>query len=1346
MRSGDFRRRLLGGVGLDARYGGEGWRELEGDMEGGLRKRGEDADDAESRICGEADVERIAGIGDGDAGWDGGTTLNGEGTMLEIGVDSSLVGIQEETEKEEEEEENQYVVNGRKVLDLLDDWIGVRLGLGLGLGHGSSTTLLVGPNRHRLMRAQKRRNAMVGGKRFLSKKEAFSRRQFLTQVFALAEDLEQLSESHVYPLPTVLLSVKVLCCTLDGLLTQLCPALELDGGLGRPMLSNLLGSGMDGPSPSAQVLLDFLRLERGWCPYYLRKMAMENDYAALYYSSRFGRGMPVDSEHKDCSESKCLVDSGEAQGHMSKHVRDRCQCRTILPNQQKIREILLSGGIPILQVKGEPKRGLGIKVKQLDSRMRFVAVSHAGAGAGTNNIMYECRLRQIQGYLDGRSGAKSRHRRQTGGYASLEGKNGRQDQRTTTQYFWLDTLCLPTAGEGGVFDEARSEAINKLQAVYTLADRVLVLDPAMERTSLEHTPLCERLAALAVSPWINSVSALSATILARRWEVQCADGTFDPFASPETAADEERRKGGRSGKGSRWLPKRITSENLSAAPKKNASLLISDSLAHQFQQTLNQRFNNMDIGTTDTSESFVAVWNHMADSLPTEPTNAIATLSSLLPYNTQPLLRLSTTSERLSVIISTLNAIPLSLFFNQHLPRQKPLANHRNRWMPSWVPSSQNDRLIPLLPETDVRVGGDGELYLSNTKASRKEVEVLVCIDMPKETDMDVAGWGTVKVRNAEDGMVWEVNVLREDWEKDEMATDERGVFCFVFIRPDEAEIGETCQGALFRVRKVNTSSKGDGKGKYSDGYGFNKDSLYQDGFESGGVSPEGAHVSMSFSDKQVNKLMPDAEDLRLALASHHVEGIIQTVYDCPVTLMPLQEDDPKQLVEASESDRSTPQPPLLTAIPLPLSWKMLIEKEPHSPSDSGPQTLATRPPLTDVTLPPTLTTHFLLTALDGLLASSCVGFTLGIIGTSFPFLPMIANAALIGKLGLHCLFVICMFWVDAMADDDDDDDANSQSRRRRWANRWKKGTDAQRGGIWQATQGRLHGLNLSIGGATWDVLHIAMVVLYTVALVLPIDGRKRTPRALDKAFIGWSILGHLFSMMVKLVVREYVLGPLLLDRYLASFEDESAAVHGQSRQSFQWNEKGALMVEVRQVDEGLHVQEENEQVHDVRNLLPSQRTRDQLFSQLPSQRRQQTQPQPQPQPQIYGHRQEEDDMMVYEEWSRARGQERQLPREQPPEEDKRNEQEKRISRRERLFGGMLRRTKALRLKPDKDTKNSKKKRSKSKKRPSRDDPDNFSTVATIGYGDDRDDYEDGAHDGDQGRSTEVCLLAELEG
>ncbi|KAK3340614.1 hypothetical protein B0H65DRAFT_473004 [Neurospora tetraspora] len=540
------------------------------------------------------------------------------------------------------------------------------------------------------------------------------------------------------------------------------------------------------------------------------------------------------------------------------------------------------------------------------------------------------------------------------------------------------------------------------------------------------------------------------------------------------------------------------------------------------------------------------------------------------------------------------------------------------------------------------------------------------------------------------------------------MATDELGVFCLAFLRRDEGETAEAGEGALFRVRKVNTNNnRSGGKGRYSDGYGYNKDSLYDDGsFESGGVSPEGAHVSMSFPDmqQQINKLMPDAEDLRLALASYHVEGTIQTVYDCPVTLTPSHENDAEvdaELLDPSNLDSTTPQPPLLTAIPLPLSWQMLIEREPPPPS-SGPghQTLATRPPLADVTLPPTLTTHFLLTALDGLLASGCVGFTLGILGTSFPFLPMIANAALIGKLGLHCVFVICMFWIDAFTDDDDDE-VDESSRGRRWANRWKKGTDAQKGGIWQATNGQLHGLNLSIGGAIWDVLHIAMVVLYTVALVLPIDGRKRRPRDLDKALIGWSVLGHLFSMMVKLVVREYVLGPLLLDRYLASFEDDSATAHSQPRQSFQWNEKGALMVEVRQVSEVSHVQNGSENGYDVRDHLPSHGHR-----------------------QGQGQGQEEDDLMVYEEWDRARGQERPRKKEHEGNDDG---QEKSSRRRNRLFGGMLRRSKALRWKSTK------------RQSPPSEDSDNISNVAVVGQGD------DDQHDANWGHS-EVCLLAELEG
>lgn len=155
------------------------------------------------------------------------------------------------------------------------------------------------------------------------------------------------------------------------------------------------------------------------------------------------------------------------------------------------------------------------------------------------------------------------------------------------------------------------------------------------------------------------------------------------------------------------------------------------------------------------------------------------------------------------------------------------------------------------------------------------------------------------------------------------------------------------------------------------------------------------------------------------------------------------------------------------------------------------------------------MSAYLAITALDGLVASGCVGLAIALCATMFARLAPLAQAAVVAKLALHSLFLIQMV-------------------------------------LFPGIEVRL----------VWDVLHLVLVGLYTFARVTgPATvsggggggGGVRGMDVLDWAFIAWAFLGHVVDFGARLAVR-WVVVPRLFERYLRSFDGDAFRGEGRER------------------------------------------------------------------------------------------------------------------------------------------------------------------------------------------------------
>ena len=820
-------------------------------------------------------------------------------------------------------------ISGKPLLPLLNEWLVAHSFTPAGAS--TSTT-------------SSSRDALAAEDR---KQVLYEHARFLDAVLHLTEDFDAVSQSHVKPLPTIVLSVKVLCITLRGVLWDLARG-DIDDAL-RPWPSPTTRlrreivpaadtAAIQTLPPSAQLMLDVLRL-RGWCPFYARKVLTQYNYALAYYFTRLFRTYTPHLSHRACSDDECVASNADIFSYVPKHARRGCNCQPKAAPMDQIRAIIEDGGVPLIRLRGSSKTGVRMEVARMTARTRFVVVSHVwsdGIGNAHTNALPECQLRRLHAHINELKPLRRTQNTDLDDFNLLSSLDTGFQTATALRpkYLWIDALCMPPGGPTAFL---RLRAINKLPAVYQAADRILVLDATLEQTSVVDSDSLEHFARFAVSPWMGRSWTFQEAALASACEVQCSDGTFDAFSpqprqrlTASTATAKKRRLAwlealtrpaewmgrtflGKPGPESRQLLDGSTTMgvDIGSAMVKSLTRSLSQEFRSAFANGVKPSKAAMGAGrlAPDFCTLFVQVWNELSKRTTTVPGDMHIIMASLLGFNTEPLMRLTKSAERMSCILRSMDGIPISLLFNLDGPRHNPSRNHRDRWLPLY-PSRQ--KLSSGSTFTNLRAIGD-DLHLPNNTISRKRVAVLVCTGEP-----DPFSSCKFTLRDTTTGDQYAIEVHRQDGAADAFATPEIGPYCIAIQLDPELggpprghidDLGvvrpKVYAGALFRVRRVVTNVR-----KL---YYHNLETEYESSFE---LVEDEAYDLETASKRTASYL-----DGGLAAAFlGHQRGILKTVYDCPLTV---SVGPPVPDVVNSPAKEG----PTLPGRPLPGGWQVVVER-----------------------------------------------------------------------------------------------------------------------------------------------------------------------------------------------------------------------------------------------------------------------------------------------------------------------------------------------------------------------------------------------------------------------------------
>ncbi|KAF7179325.1 hypothetical protein CNMCM7691_008258 [Aspergillus felis] len=242
----------------------------------------------------------------------------------------------------------------------------------------------------------------------------------------------------------------------------------------------------------------------GWCPLdaeKCRKIGVELDTPA--YLVQLLRTKPAWNKrtHERCKKTECVADNVDESLYVTRHLQENCMCEHLHANVEKLHEVLLDGGIPLVQItpRGEDEldnQGYEINIVKKRVSKRYVAVSHRARLLLTDK---EYVPQYGIGPFRPLQSAAAR-------FAHVAGKR-RGDNSVLV---WIDTLCIPHE------HEVRSLAIQRIRDVYVGAYRTMLLDSEIKQVDPRSASDLELvLRVLYCSGWIRRLWTLQEGLAAK---------------------------------------------------------------------------------------------------------------------------------------------------------------------------------------------------------------------------------------------------------------------------------------------------------------------------------------------------------------------------------------------------------------------------------------------------------------------------------------------------------------------------------------------------------------------------------------------------------------------------------------------------------------------------------------------------------------------------------------------------------------------------------------------------------------------------------------------------------------
>lgn len=271
-----------------------------------------------------------------------------------------------------------------------------------------------------------------------------------------------------------------------------------------------------------------LLLKAGWCIGELPSLISRYRLFDLLYLSTIDRHREKIS-HLQCNKDGCRANWLYGKEYKMSHAVG-CQqsmCGMIEVPVMKICAILSAGNIPVVRLASNTPAAipslhieevtLSGRGQKAESTTRYVGISHVwsdGMGNPSANGLYACQLKHIQKavndlyYVD-------------------------TDTSAQNVLFWCDTLLVPRSGH------FRSLAISQMARTYLHADKVLVLDSWLGKSSMSVEGPKHLLLKVLHSDWNTRLWTYHEMVLARQCYFQFADGTFTIYELQHAVAGLE---------------------------------------------------------------------------------------------------------------------------------------------------------------------------------------------------------------------------------------------------------------------------------------------------------------------------------------------------------------------------------------------------------------------------------------------------------------------------------------------------------------------------------------------------------------------------------------------------------------------------------------------------------------------------------------------------------------------------------------------------------------------------------------------------------------------------------------
>ena len=261
-----------------------------------------------------------------------------------------------------------------------------------------------------------------------------------------------------------------------------------------------------------QFLLSYMQ-KQGWCPSEINRIGVESSLAGIYYKALLPGLSNLNPMHKWCGQDSCSARRYLTAACYPPHYA--CTgCNQASVKTSEIMAMYEKGIIPVIAINKRQDGYIDLKIEGVGKGTRFIAVSHVssdGVGNPMMNGLHECQLRQLVQDLD--------RLRDT----SFEFSSDK------TLRFWMDTFCVPRRGNVSsiAIRASRSVALSYIDAIYSLAEVVMVRDSSLMRLNHQAMPREQMFAHISCSPWSSSCWNLLEAAMAYKVKIQFADGFCD---------------------------------------------------------------------------------------------------------------------------------------------------------------------------------------------------------------------------------------------------------------------------------------------------------------------------------------------------------------------------------------------------------------------------------------------------------------------------------------------------------------------------------------------------------------------------------------------------------------------------------------------------------------------------------------------------------------------------------------------------------------------------------------------------------------------------------------------------